>query len=368
MGNLVADLASNVFRFLRDQAGLIADFLSPAPSSDDYDEDPFTPPFTGGQCEGAGYTILLRITTPSGGVGYLTQNFNGFGDNGDRLGVKAFGDAQPPLIGAFRGIDAFRDNQGRWVIDLLGQNTLRINLDNGAVERSGIQVDEVFPRGFVDNCGDISDPSPTLPTGESGISSAPFPDIESGEEILVEGVAPLAIPSALAAALAALKLAVDAAAIGNAIANALEELERLNRARNNADKPTPEDEPPADGKPTIVRYTFGFLEGDGYINLYPDVNTKYEGIYLDIIIENIPVGFGKEFGRRSPNRYKFRKLGWVAFVSPSFSLFNFQELEFRRNCLPIPEGAIGFYYNLGLDKVINGGAIGYFNKYLEESS
>lgn len=343
---LAADLAANVFRLLRDQAGLIVDFLNPAPPSVDFPPEPFVPPFTGGQCP-VTYIVNLRTRRTSDNfqqdwgtfVGIGPIQFLGLTDNPSGQSIKvvfANGSAPESSIGEF-------------------------------VEGLYVSI-STFVRndGQDDDCGDIPNPNPQEPTNENGLTDAPFPDIENGEDILVEGVAPLVVPSALAAALAALRLAIDAAAIGNAIANALEELDRLNRARNNERKPTPDDEPPADGKPTIVRYTFGFLEGDGYINLYPDINTKYEGIYLDIIIENIPVGFGKEFGRRSPNRYKFRKLGWVAFVSPSFSLFNFQELEFRRNCLPIPEGAIGFYYNLGLDKVINGGAIGYFNKYLPE--
>lgn len=358
---LGSQIAAELFDSISNVAGFVAEFLSPAPPSQNGDIIPFEPPFLGGQCSG-GYFIEAKATYPNGTIqwGYLNGNSSVQRSESEiRAGSIA-------IAGTVNSIEQFVQFNGSGLRFNGGERSIFFGFQ-GNEYASSIEVNRLIPIAFPsDSCGNLPNPNPSPPTPESGISKAPFPDIDSGGEILVEGIAPLALPAGLAGALQALGAAANLAALAGALAGALQALDEAARGRNNEGEPDPDDKEDPDGKPSKIRYTYGFIEGDGYINLYPEDNNRYEGIYLDIILSNIPVGFGKEFGNKAPHRYKFRKLGWVAFVSPSFSLFNFEELQFVRTCLPIPEGAVGFYYHLGLDKEINGGAVGYLNKYLNE--
>ena len=330
---------------------------------------PFVPPFTGGQCENSGYTILLKIVSNDGTIGYMAQGFNGDGRNGNRAGIINFGASQPALIGKFRGIDVQPDGQGRWTIDLLGTNQLRIGLDNYSVLKSNITIDAVIPRGFTDNCGDLPNPNPSPSISDDGIADSPSPNLDSAP-IVIEAAPLIILPSfaaALAAALAAARNALDALDAIKAVARALEALSDLLNKKNDDEN---EKEKEKKDKQDTIRYEFGSIQRDGFLRLYPQSNLlKYKAQQLDISFATIPSYLGKYFGKFSPNYYRYKptsnlisSLGYISFVSPTFGVLSTHHLEFRRTSIKVPENSIGFYYHLGLDGALTANAFAFYTK------
>ena len=347
--------------FLRSIPSLLAP--KPSPSS-----IPFVPPFTGGQCANLGYTILLKIVSNDGQVGYMTQEFNGDGRNGNRAGIINFGNSQPAIIGAFRGINVLPDGQGRWTIDLLGTNQLRIGLDNYSVQKTNITIDAVIPRGFTDNCGDLPNPNPSLPIADDGLFTPNNPVIgdENGTvnpaAIVLSPAAPLILIggglAAAAAAAAAAQAASDALAAIKKVAESLDALkklwEKLQEFLEEWEKDRPKNR-------DIVRQTYGSIEGDGAIDFYPLSNKNFTAIQVDIVVTEVPLGFGKYFGSMSPSRYRYKELGYISFYSINQGIIETHSIQFKRSSLAIPKTAIGFIYHFGLDNKIKGFAFGTFS-------
>lgn len=214
---------------------------------------------------------------------------------------------------------------------------------------------------WVVNCEPEPSSTPTTPVSDSGLPISSPPDIDTNGLKIIEGAPLVTLPNlgaALAAAIAAARAAADALAIGNAIADAFEALkpllEKINEDAEDRDR---------DGKKDYIRYQFGAISRDGFLRLYPTSETNsYKAEQLDISILSIPIGYGKYFGNLSPNFYRFKELGYIAFVSPTFGIMEYREVEFSRMSLTVPSGAIGFYYHLGLDGAILGNAWGYYSQ------
>jgi len=119
----------------------------------------------------------------------------------------------------------------------------------------------------------------------------------------------------------------------------------------------------------VSRQFLGRINNDGFLRLYPATNPdKFICEQLDIIVLDIPIGYGRVFGRLSPNRFPFRVIGTISFVSITQGIIKTYDLEYVRNSLEVPVNAIGFFYNLGLDGVIKAEPTAIYTKKIPKTS
>ena len=347
--------------FLRSIPSLFAP--KPSPTS-----LPYTPPFIGGQCVGVSYQAILYITPPSGTplywCGVYSSNppsmsglLNSYSNNSITGAVPA--NAQlvktAPTRYGFQAIYQVININGSvyvgmddsWIVSLYG---FRKNSDG------------------TDNCGNPPNPIPSPLINDDGLFSPNNPVIgdENGTlnsaAIILSPAAPIiAIGGGLAlaaAAAAAAKAATDALEAIKKVAEALDSLkklwEKLQEFLEEWDKDRPKNR-------DIVRQTYGNIDGDGAIDFYPLNNKNFVAIQVDIVVTEVPVGFGKYFGNMSPSRYRYKELGYISFYSISKGIIETHSIQFKRTSLIIPKTAIGFIYHFGLDNKIKGFAFGTFS-------
>ena len=111
----------------------------------------------------------------------------------------------------------------------------------------------------------------------------------------------------------------------------------------------------------IVRQTYGSIDGDGAIDFYPLSNKNFAAIQVDIVVTEVPLGYGKYFGSMSPSRYRYKELGYISFYSINKGIIETHSIQFKRSSLAIPKTAVGFIYHFGLDNKIKGFAFGTFS-------
>jgi len=304
--------------------------LPPAAEATPLDE-PYTPPFTGGQCNTSYRVFTSSVSLPSGVRGaprltFVTSN-------------------------RITGIVPFNDEGGSSGIRLFEQGSTSPQVDsiNASFGRD-FQVESIVRAdGLADSCGNLPNPNPAPPISGSGIAEAGQPpDLEEDAEPVYEGSPLVAVPSfaaALAAALAAARAAATALEAIAAIADAISAISRLlDRLKEFLDGEEGNEDR------SISRFDFGSIEFDGFLRLYPDVNLLgFKAELLDLQFLSIPTYYGKYFGDKSPNFYRFKELGYIAFVSPTFGVLSQVPLEFGRCSIPIPEDSIGFFFHLGLE-------------------
>lgn len=359
--NQVNDAASSVGDFVRS----IPSFFAPKPVSASLST--YIPPFVGGQCTTVVYGITFRQTHPDSNYDFGTGEGNSrFVDRGD-LNQK-YG----PVLSF--GLIQETTNQGitQKPTVTAGNPPLTTTMNTGGGDISALYTYSQFtltPRGAgIDNCGNLPDTRPVLPIADDGLFDPQNPliadengTINPAAIVLVPAIPLVLIPlisSAIAAALNAAKNAVDALEAVKKIAEALEGLADLwkllkeflddwkrNRPKNR----------------DIVRQTYGQILGDGALDFFPNNNTKFKAIQLDVIITSIPIGFGKFFGSLSPSRYRYKELGYIAFYSVTQGVLEVHSIQFKRTSYQIPELAIGFIYHLGLNNQVRGYAFGTFS-------
>lgn len=335
----VKDFALAVIEFNLSPFYFVRDLLFPPPETTTQ-EEPFEPPFLGGQCDGE-YAVLADV------LGFQGQVLSAQGGTSLQL-------------------------RGKITALFLSDNDTIVTLSNNRGQTQSRFVGDVITSGakfrsptllYVsgeDNCGNIPNPNPPSSIPNGGIPNSNPPNIANDGEVIVEGIVPAAAKGALATALELARNAVDALIAIQAVADAIEALKDL--LQNKDDK---------DDKKSIevIQYDFGLLSRDGFLRLYPTDNSQnFQAIYLDLQIRNIPIGYGRLFGEFSPNRFVFRSLGRIAFVSPTFGVISTEEIQYSRVSFGVPSGAIGFYYHLGLDGVIKANATGFYEKQLEDDS
>ena len=324
----------------------IPSFFAPKPSPQSI---PYTPPFTGGQCL-VQYTITYDLFNP---------------DNSPWQSNK-----QIILNGAFIGTkyipnSAGNPNEGIYFISQSGtaKNFITNNPDVKVVIKSVVRVD-----GSTVECGNLPNPNPAPNINDDGLFAPTNPVIgdENGTlnpaAIVLSPAFPLALVGAIlagyAAALAAANIAADALAAIKKVAEALDSLkklwEKLQEFLEEWEKDRPKNR-------EIVRQTYGNINGDGAIDFYPLNNKNFVGIQVDIVVTEVPIGFGKYFGSMSPSRYRYKELGYISFYSISKGIVETHSIQFKRTSLIIPKTAVGFIYHFGLDDKIKGFAFGTFS-------
>lgn len=341
--------ADDYLNFLRSIPSLFAPKPTPLGT-------PYTPPFTGGQSQGILYNYIWSpsVTLSNGTTQSATVDGQILGVIGVRI-VK-----NPDGGGTYFGGGIY-----------LTQNNIGVR---GAFENSGgvisWQYTLVVTRadGQPDTGGNQPNPSPAPSIRDDGLFDPTNPRIADDNgtlnpaAIVLAPAAPLVlvplISSAIAAALAAARAAGSALEAIQKVAEALEGLgklwDKLKEFLEDWEKSRPK-------KRDIVRQTYGRISGDGALDFFPDNNTKFQAIQLDVVITNIPIGFGRYFGSLSPSRYRFKELGYIAFYSVNQGILSIHSIQFKRTSYQIPELAVGFIYHLGLDEQIEGFAFGTFS-------
>ena len=350
--NQAADIATGVGDFLRS----IPSFFAPKPTGL---AAPFTPPFTGGQCAGIRYYINVSVTQPRVGRTATTENDIQFSAFGAITNVQvAFNSGGSPSL-FFTGKDSTGAvvNQSPAIPSLFTNEAFIVN-----------SITLVRADGSSVECGNIPNPNPPPSIADDGLFKPNNPyitdsnDVVNPASIILAPALPLVLVAAITggymAALAAAKAASDALEAVKKIAEGLEALkklwDKLQEFLDEWEKNRPK-------KRDITRQTYGQILGDGALDFFAPNSKKVEAIQLDIVVTNIPVGFGKYFGSMSPSRYRYKELGYIAFYSVNQGILEVHSIQFKRTTLEIPKLAVGFIYHFGLDNQIKAFAFGTFS-------
>lgn len=312
----------------------------PAPKSTP-DTPPYVPPFLGGQCVGATYSVTIR-RQPSGYP----------------LNPPYFEDS---TVGGLKGAIAGLNKIGTvWNIQT-GQGNIMLYTENQQIIPNTTPVIiSVTRTDGVDNCGNLPNPNPSSPTSDNGLSDVPAPLIPSPDSA-IPSTQPIAAGIPLAIFLPFLTDIIDLVsdftanlAISDAIAKLAEISKKLGDGIKDIQDRLKDAEKDNPKKKDYYIYNYGSIAGDGSLKLIPDIPIDgYAPLYLDLQLFNIPLGQSRYLGFNSPNFYRYKELGYIAFASPSFGILSVHEIEFKRTSISVPENATGFFYHLGLDGVIN---------------
>ena len=350
--NQAADIATGVGDFLRS----IPSYFAPKPTGL---AAPFTPAFTGGQCAGIRYYINVSVTQPRVGRTATTEN-----------------QIQFSVIGAVTNVQIAFNSGGSPSVFFTGKDTAGA-VFNGSPAIPNLFTNEAFivnsialvrADGSTVECGNIPNPNPSPSISDDGLFKPTNTYITDSSDtvnesaiVLLPGLPLVLVPlisSAIAAALAAARSALDALEAVKKVAEALEGLaelwKKLKEFLDEWEKNRPK-------KRDITRQTYGQIEGDGALDFFAPNSKKVEAIQLDIVVTNIPVGFGKYFGSMSPSRYRYKELGYIAFYSVNQGILEVHSIQFKRTTLEIPKLAVGFIYHFGLDNQIKAFAFGTFS-------
>ena len=353
--------------WLRDRAGDFVDFLRSIPSLIAPKPTPqsglYTPPFAGGQCADLYIVSFDRYLTKMQG-GEQQQGSSSFSLRG---AITGSGFRQIGTNGDGKVYEWYVLGSGGTVfqqITTVGDFGTNLIVSGRTVITSVARQDGASS----DSCGNLPNPIPSPSIPDDGLFNPTNPHIADDNgtlnpaAIVLAPAFPLVLVSAIAAGYAAAMAA--AAAAGDALAAVKKIAEGLDALKSLWDKLKEfldEWEKNRPSKRDIVRQTYGRILGDGALDFFPNNNTKFQAIQLDVIITNIPIGFGRYFGSLSPSRYRFKELGYIAFYSVNQGILSTHSIQFKRTSYQIPELAVGFIYHLGLDEQIKGYAFGTFS-------
>lgn len=345
---------------------------TPTPSA------PFTPPFLGGQCVGVNYSLVF-LRTGGGSSAFIATAANG--GQGAAWSSQALalqnvsGNGFSGPIRSFTNTPASATSRTLSVgIGGGGSTAFNVPSDSGFVF-GGISNQPytysfvgAFPRnGSADACGNIPDPTPPPPIPDGGVPQNGTPSTTPDDQLVEAGLPVVFTPSALAAlaglaiqigqAIAAAQAAADALAATKAVADAIGDIakvldahkETLDALRKYLNKKKKED----DANKQYYITQFGTILRDGYLNITPrPAREGYKPIMLDFLCANVPRAKGRFFGIKSYNWFRYEELGSICFLSPTSGVLSIHKIEHVRTSIPIPELAIGFTYNMGLNGVI----------------
>lgn len=297
------------------------------------DSAAYSPPFSGGQCEGFSYRV--RATLTLGGSPW--QNDASIGVFGGKIGA--------PYVS--NGTYYFTYNSGANVGTISGTT-----VGGQAVDLVNFRVEPAF--GGVDNCGDIPNPNPPSDPQDNPVPDGGSPVDTNGT--LVNGggnggAVPPPVPppftpipsapsnppaidaslSGLAGSLGQLLGLING--IVSFLNSLLDLLDKLNKLFSKKEQRA---------------FALGSVKGDGYLSFSPMVDDGWSPLHLEILVHTKPSNLSKWFGSKSPHFYN-AGLGSVSFVDGSFCVRNGRnEINYVRSSFDCPQ-SIGFYYHLGLD-------------------
>ena len=319
----------------------VPSFFAPKPSTAGL---PYAPPFTGGQ-RLVNYLVRYQRYIISNGI---------VAENGALI-----------LFGKIGG--DYEDGLGIGIIYNNGQKYRVVEPNLSLPQR--IRIISVTPQdGQPDSTDNLPNPNPNPSIGDDGLFSPNNPVIgdENGTvnpaAIVLSPAAPLIlIGGGLAAAAAAAAAAQAASDALQAIKKVAESLDALKKLWEKLQEFLEEWEKDRPKNRDIVRQTYGSIDGDGAIDFYPLSNKNFAAIQVDIVVTEVPLGYGKYFGSMSPSRYRYKELGYISFYSINKGIIETHSIQFKRSSLAIPKTAVGFIYHFGLDNKIKGFAFGTFS-------
>lgn len=325
------DIAAAAGELVLNLADYLRRNLLPEVSETEPVGNPYTPPFEGGQCE-VPYTLTFKSTNAAGGN--LTTWTTGV--NGKINAITPFVDE--PLTGCGVRIET---TSGTSILN--GNCAFYRNFVLESIDRTD---------GLDDTCGNLPNPESPPPVSSDGLAQSPPPDIDDDENLVMGAplVALPSIPALIALIGAAVRAATDAL---NAIKDIMDAIDVISDILDKIKKWMEDKDKNDDTKKSLFIHNYGSIRKDGFLRLYP--SGEYSGFspqYIDLQLLSIPIGYGKYFGNRSPNFYRFKSLGHISFVSASFGVLETHEIEFTRTSITVPKNAYGFYYHIGLEDVI----------------
>ena len=340
-----ASLASDLGDYLRQ--GL----QPPAPSTSPL-APPYDPPFEGGQCENVAYKIV---------IGYDVYRYGGFLYN--TSGQEYFGDGTVLSTGTPYQVGNNIRSDLKW-----SGSEQTIGLVSGdGVSVQGYSANVVRVDGGNDNCGNLPNPNEPPPIPSDGAAdSPPFdptndPNLAAGSPLVPYNPIGGAL-AGLAGLLAAAAAAAADAAVGAALKAIGDMLEKIGDALDGDGEKEEDDDKKDEDKRDIRRHDYGSIRYDGFLRLYPNGEIEgYRPEYIDLQMLDIPPAYGRFFGQKSPNFFRYKQLGYIGFVSPSFGVIEVHEIEFSRTSLNCPPNAYGFFYHLGLDGAIKANAALFYS-------
>ena len=319
---------------------------------------PFTPPFLGGQCN-TQYLVTIRYTIPrKDGTAPVIIT-------GEGLVQGPLPPLSAPFVVQSGGFGSIR-HQAPY-------NNISRDLSGNYDQLFNAPITEIASiartDGLPDNCGNLGDPNPTLPPSipSGGVPQNSTPAITPNDELVNAGLPVVFSPSALSA------LAGLAIALGNAIANAAAAADALQAIKATADavdklaksldaykdifeqlrKYLNKKEQEDDAKKRYLIRQYGTILRDGYLDITPrPAPIGFDPIMLDFLCSNIPNGLGRFFGNKSYNWFRYTELGTICFLSPTLGVLSVHKIEHVRTSIAIPELAVGFTYNMGLNGII----------------
>lgn len=318
---------------------------------------PYALPFTGGQLSGVYYDVIPYYEVNSNV--YNPQNPPNWSNRIRRTDFKI------TVIGSLKGgtVDYEIDKYKWRIIDgnNITYNVLQNGIPQGGLRNYGFEVSRTD--GQPDSPNNLPNPNSAPAIKDDGIGSSGEPNL--GDDLIVQSGIPflpiLGFLDALNAALNAAKSATDALSAIKSIADAIAKIaDLLNKLKDALDEKKKKDDPK---NKEITRHDYGSIRYDGYLRIYnSDPDLKKKAVYLDLQLLSIPTYYGKYFGNKSPNFYRFKSLGYISFASPTFGVIQTIEIEFGRMSINIPENASGFFYHLGLDGAIVGNISTFYSE------
>jgi len=335
---------------------------------------PYVPPFLGGQCRlgaNVGYWFIpTSFRNIEQGQTYNSNNTAPFGNGAIQLAANLSVSSVTFVRNGTRTASRIVMSNGTIKQDNLGfgNNSDTDNLVTDIVWNL-VLYNYGTSQVIADNCGNLPDPNPpNLPIiSDGGAPQNGTPSVTNGDDLVEAGLPVIALPSILpfliglaaqvGAAIAAAQAAADALTAIKAVADALKKLsEQLEAYKELFDKLreylNQKEREEAAKKEYFIRQ-FGIIRKDGYLDITPrPAPVGFKPLMLDFRCSQVPNAMGRFFGKDSYNWFRYQELGSICFLSPTSGVLSVHKIEHVRTSIAIPELAIGFTFNLGLNGVI----------------
>lgn len=351
--NVARTISTGIAEWVSDRASDLANFLGLTPSfASSPVAEPYTPPFTGGQCTFA-YRGILDVRTATNPNQRLIYSW-GPGGSGSFIAVGA----NPPT--SAWGSFAINGKITGATFDLSG-STYRFFVNGVHVANrvstagtvTGVNIAGLVPSsGGADSCGDLPNPSPPLPT-DYGLRSG-GENYDSDDLLPVYEGSPIVTASGLLAALAAIAEAVKNIAdvlqgikkIGEAIAAIKKLLDELFNDKKERDKKDPSK------KDRLTAFWRQCNSVDGYIFLNPvPIGAKLAYPYkIQFVVESFPPTSSRILGVNAPSiSIDSLPLFYLYFQDDSSGIQSIKEIRVLNSVSYLPPYCTGIFWNFRLN-------------------
>lgn len=352
--NAWKDASAAALQYSLDRLADLTNFLGLADKPDtDPIQEPFTPPFTGGQCVGALYRLSIKWTDSRGQIYAVFGGENGAGGFSEpaESTVRSSGAI---VVGAISGISNAVD---------IGGGVWRVTINGVTVQYfptqppSNFQISQIYRvDGGTDNCGDLPNPNPEFPPAYGALVSE-NPDDGEGGELVYAGLPVLSV----AGVLAALRAIAEGIAvigdvlngirqIGEAIKQISDLLKEIFDGKKDDDK----------AKPKYRRYAVGewyrLSTIDGFIPATPITLGGVEAIpyKVQIVVEEFPSTSSRVLGVSSPSiSIDTLPLFYLLLQEDDFGVTAVKPIRTLNSSTSIPPFHRGIFWNFRLNPSIN---------------